>query len=300
MISRVVVILQSFKLVLLSEDWKIFDADFDERSKNLTTLECLGKSVNQCNFENVNLNDSSMKFELNLNEKNSSKIGTAVFENSNLSFIPNEIYQTLSGLTTIHLNNVNIKTLNSGFFMNQRKLTHIQITGSNIAKVAENAFSGLTNLVSLNLANNFYFGEIHENTFKGLENLKNFIFVSNKIEHLNRGFLEILENPGIKLTISGNMIIGNLTSMKALENDLFYQKHEAKFPFYFSNWNEIFAKMPDKKEFEVTTEKQIGKLKKEKSRNLTAGTEIGTQLLVIIISVFTVFIFQILNEKSND
>jgi hypothetical protein len=272
------------------------------------TLTCSGKATFQCNFNNVNLNDSNMEVQLEFPGKNSSYINIIVFENSNMSFIPNEIYENITRLKTIQLKNVNIGTLNSDFFMDRQSLTAIHIIQSNIKKIFENAFEGLTNLRTLYIYNNPYIGQIQENPFKGLKSMI-FIFSGNKIDNIDATILHFLMEQRKNSTIS-QLSIKNITGEVGILKPLFNTLDASELSNLFTNWNEISEILCiDDSTVKNNDINAINELIKAGN-----GTEsdMGTQLLTILTPIIliallassTTYIFIViilfLDKKSNN
>lgn len=127
-------------------------------------------------------------------------------------------YATSTPLDLLYINNSTISELNDETFI-KLKVQSMQLSGCNIKKIGDNAFSGLEqNLRNLNLQDN----ELTEVPVKSLMNLKNLSLLDlshNKITRVPSGAFETLTKLAT-LKLSDNNITLENSALKGLETSL--------------------------------------------------------------------------------
>lgn len=129
------------------------------------------------------------------------------FIESELSYVPSEIFQTFENLEKLNLHGVRLKNfnVNSTFsFQNASKLEILDAGDNELTALYANDFAGANRLRELNLDNG-NIKNVSEDAFNGLQKLKILNLNNNKIKVIGVGTFEQLKNL-VKVDLSMNKI----------------------------------------------------------------------------------------------
>lgn len=143
--------------------------------------------------EPITLVDDS-KLTIDVDDDGRSKITT--FEtapNSNLTTIPNEIFETFAQLEVISLPLANIWKLEKDALYGATKLQILNLNGNNLTILGQNVFRHAPELFLLNLADN-QINHIADGAFDRLSKLQTLKLNGNKLAVLSAGVLDGLPN----------------------------------------------------------------------------------------------------------
>ncbi|KAF2884828.1 hypothetical protein ILUMI_21361 [Ignelater luminosus] len=103
-----------------------------------------------------------------------------VFNDSNISIVPVNVFTTFSNLTQLFLNSTGINTIHPGAFTGLIMLEELHLENNTITNITKGIFNSLTNLKLLNISNNKV-TNIEGNAFLGLSYLQSLDLRNNKL-----------------------------------------------------------------------------------------------------------------------
>ena len=102
---------------------------------------------------------------------------------NNLSSLPQGIFQGLSNLQTLRLEENNLSSLPQGIFQGLSNLQSLQLYNNNLSSLPQGIFQGLSNLEELTLHNN-NLSSLPQGIFQGLSNLRRLLLQNNNLSSL--------------------------------------------------------------------------------------------------------------------
>lgn len=141
-----------------------------------------------CNVKDLRIINENSKIEniigTHINLQSDSNVTRLKIENSNMFYLPINIFKKFQNLVAIQFKNTNLEHLFKGNFIGASKLKELIINGNKIKSLDDNIFEGTQGLESINLNSN-KIEKLSPNTFERLENLKHLLMMNNLIEELH-------------------------------------------------------------------------------------------------------------------